>query len=188
VKTYLLVFVLTCVSVTAQTNTVPAVPDRIASALEWASAAFNGLLSLVTVLLAWWGTNKSKVAAVVAPMIKAIESHGSPILKSRIKDAAGSAGVEPALNALVKQHTSGKPETIKAAPIVGALLALGLLSGTGCVSGSKLVRELAKDPATVQLTVISLHGSVTLTRVNPRTNSAPHSINADGSVRVGEKP
>jgi len=70
--------------------------------------------------------------------------------------------------------------------VVFGLLALGLLSGVGCASSSKLVRELAKDPATVQLTVTTLHGTVSLTRVNPRTNSVSHSINADGSVRVGD--
>ena len=70
---------------------------------------------------------------------------------------------------------------------LAALAALAMVAAAvGCASQSKLVRELAKDPATVQLTITSLHGTIALTRVNPRTNSVAHSINADGSVRVGD--
>ena len=61
-----------------------------------------------------------------------------------------------------------------------------LLFANGCASQAPLIRELAKDPATVQITVTSLYGTISLVRVNPKTNSMAHSINADGSVRVGD--
>jgi hypothetical protein len=130
-KTLLLIFALTCVTVAAQTNTPPAAPDKVGAALEWLSAALNGVLSLVSALLLWWGSNKSKIADVVKPIIKAVESHGSPALKKQIKDEAGSAGVEPTLHALVKANTNGKPADVKAA-IVSILLIGALLIGVGC--------------------------------------------------------
>lgn len=66
---------------------------------------------------------------------------------------------------------------------------IGLLCGAllcGCVSGGALVRELAKDPATVSLRVTSVYGTIDYVRTNPGTNTAAHAIGPDGTVRIGE--
>lgn len=48
---------------------------------------------------------------------------------------------------------------------------------------SKLARELGKDPATVNLSVTSLYGTVKLQRTNVGTNSTV-TISSDGTVTV----
>jgi len=65
---------------------------------------------------------------------------------------------------------------------------LAVLIGSGCVcpSGmSKLARELAKDPATVSLRVMTPYGSLDFVRANPLTNSIRYSVSPDGRVSVG---
>lgn len=57
---------------------------------------------------------------------------------------------------------------------------------TGCVNTSKLVRELAKDPATVHLRITTIYGVIELDRTAPRTNSMPHTIK-DGTISVGQQ-
>ena len=47
------------------------------------------------------------------------------------------------------------------------VLLIPLVCLSGCVSGSKLVRELAKDHATVSLHIRSPWGSVDFVRSNP---------------------
>lgn len=64
--------------------------------------------------------------------------------------------------------------------VIGALVIL-----SGCSSMPKIVRELAKDPATTHLTVTTIYGTINLTRVNAGTNTVAHSINSDGSLKVG---
>lgn len=70
------------------------------------------------------------------------------------------------------------------------LVALPLL--IGCSSPTKnlaaVVKELAKDPATVNIRITSIYGTVTFTRTAPSTNSMSHSINPDGTVTVGPRP
>lgn len=65
------------------------------------------------------------------------------------------------------------------------ILLLLLLSLSGCVSPSKLVRELAKDPATVHLRITTIYGVIELDRTAPRTNTLPHAIK-DGTISVGQ--
>lgn len=65
--------------------------------------------------------------------------------------------------------------------ILASLLPAFLLTGCGT---SKLVRELAKDPATVSMKIHTIYGSVDLIRTVPGTNSV--SIK-DGNLEQGVK-
>lgn len=66
-----------------------------------------------------------------------------------------------------------------------------LLGATGCASTNKnlekIIAQLKNDPATVNLRVVSVYGTVTFTRTAPTTNSLPHTILPDGTVEVGSK-
>lgn len=57
------------------------------------------------------------------------------------------------------------------------------LAGTGCVNSS-LIRALAKDPATAHMRITTIYGTVEISRTNPGSNSPPHSVNADGTIKV----
>ena len=57
---------------------------------------------------------------------------------------------------------------------------------SGCVSASKLARELAKDPATVHVSIRSIYVNIEIDRANPMTNSLPHSVK-DGAIVVGKQ-
>lgn len=61
-----------------------------------------------------------------------------------------------------------------------------LLSLSGCVNTSKLVRELAKDQSTVRLRITTIYGMIELDRTSPRTNTLPHTIK-DGTISVGQQ-
>jgi hypothetical protein len=52
---------------------------------------------------------------------------------------------------------------------------------------AKLVRELRNDPATVNVRITSVYGTITFTRTNPQTNGLAHSIAPDGTVTVGPR-
>ena len=54
----------------------------------------------------------------------------------------------------------------------------------GCTSTPRIIRELAKDPATAHFRVTTIYGTIEVTRVNATTNSMPHEIKADGTVSV----
>lgn len=67
-----------------------------------------------------------------------------------------------------------------------SLIAIALLC-QGCVSVPKVIRESAKDPATVRLVIRSGTATVELERTNPNLNTLPHSlsggiITVNGSV------
>lgn len=57
-------------------------------------------------------------------------------------------------------------------------LALLSISLTGCTNLSKVVRELAKDPAAVEFNITTLYGTVVMKRAVPSTNHM--SISRDG--------
>lgn len=78
------------------------------------------------------------------------------------------------------KHWRAFVTTIGIGGIVGAIFLL-----SGCSSMPKIVRELAKDPSTAHLSVTTIYGTINVTRINANTNSVPHSINSDGSVKVG---
>lgn len=59
-----------------------------------------------------------------------------------------------------------------------------LCSGCAALGVHKVVRELAKDPATVRLRVPTPYGPVELDRVN-RSDGIPYTITRDG-VEVGD--
>jgi hypothetical protein len=64
-----------------------------------------------------------------------------------------------------------------------------LLGGAGCSTQKNLtalVKALGNDPATVNIRVTSVYGTMTFTRTNPTTNSLPHTINPDGTVTVAK--
>lgn len=68
------------------------------------------------------------------------------------------------------------------------LLLVGLMFVSGCMTRNmaKLVKELAKDPASVHLRITSIYGVAELTRTNPGTNSPPHKLLPDGTVEVSK--
>jgi hypothetical protein len=72
----------------------------------------------------------------------------------------------------------------------GCLAALVLVCVTGCISPNKdlaaVIKQLAADPATVNLRVTSVYGSVYFTRTAPTTNSLAHTVGPDGTVTVGK--
>lgn len=63
------------------------------------------------------------------------------------------------------------------------LLLIPLLCLAGCVNLSKVIREAAKDPASVHVSVKSIYVTLEYDRTNPKTNSAPHVLK-DGVVEV----
>lgn len=71
-----------------------------------------------------------------------------------------------------------------------AVMALALLS-SGCATRqmANLVSKLAKDPATVHLSITSIYGTVKLTRTNPQgTNAITTSVAPDGTVTFKQGP
>lgn len=65
-----------------------------------------------------------------------------------------------------------------------------ILLCSGCISSkdmAKIVKELGNDPATVNIRVTTIYGTLTLTRTNPNTNTLPHSVQSEGIVNVGGK-
>lgn len=70
------------------------------------------------------------------------------------------------------------------------LTALVLVLGSGCISPSKdlaaTVKALANDPATVNVRITTVYGTVFFTRTAPTTNSLAHTIGPDGTVTVGK--
>lgn len=63
------------------------------------------------------------------------------------------------------------------------LIACLAVAVTGCTSLSKVVKELAKDDATLSLQVRTIYGSVDLKRANPHTNHSAK-VTSDGSLSV----
>jgi hypothetical protein len=55
----------------------------------------------------------------------------------------------------------------------------------GCSNVPKLFHELAKDPATVRLRLMTPWGLVELDRANPGTNNASIEM-GDGKIQVGK--
>jgi len=70
--------------------------------------------------------------------------------------------------------------------LLGTLVMVQL---TGCVSVNKemaaLVRELKGDPATAYIRIVTTAGVFEFVRANPGTNTMPHSIDPNGTVRIG---
>jgi len=87
----------------AQTNVVQ--PDKVEVVLTTVSNYLTGILAVVTARLGWWLNNKSKIAALVPGLVKAVESHGSVEQKKEIASQAGKLGIEPTMNAQVKALT-----------------------------------------------------------------------------------
>lgn len=63
------------------------------------------------------------------------------------------------------------------------LLAIALTSLTGCISGSRLAKELAKSDASVSLSVNTIYGTVKFSRANPREGQTA-TISPDGTLTV----
>lgn len=135
-KLFLLVFVLSSITALTQTNdligftqpgivvtTVPA-PDKVTLVMDRAQTWLSGVLTVLAAAATWWAANRHKVASVVPTLIRSIETHGSDALQKQIKDAAGTAGVEPTLNKLVKSHTL--PEVKILAPTPATVIVEGL--------------------------------------------------------------
>lgn len=57
----------------------------------------------------------------------------------------------------------------------------------GCTSVPKVIKALAKDPATVRLRVVGSGINIELDRTAPNSNSPPHTV-GNGTISVGEKP
>lgn len=72
--------------------------------------------------------------------------------------------------------------------VCGALTAVACAPGVGCATAglSKVVAELAKDPATVSMTIIHPYGSVRWYRTNPQGQAV--AIGHDGSVDIQARP
>lgn len=69
--------------------------------------------------------------------------------------------------------------------LIALSLALALaMALSGCANLPKLIREVAKDPATFHLSVRSIYVTLELDRANPRTNTPPHTLK-DGVISVG---
>jgi hypothetical protein len=68
-----------------------------------------------------------------------------------------------------------EPKVMKRSAIILVIAAITL---TGCTSLSNIVGELAKDPAAVEFTVTTIHGTLTMKRAVPSTNRM--SISRDG--------
>jgi hypothetical protein len=70
-----------------------------------------------------------------------------------------------------------------------AVCPLALLALTGCASVNKqmtaLVRELKNDPATAYVRIVTSAGVFEFVRTNPGSNTVPHSIDPNGTVKVG---
>ena len=67
------------------------------------------------------------------------------------------------------------------------LALLAALTTAGCSTQKNLtalVKALGNDPATVNIRVTSIHGTVTFTRTNPGTNTLPHTLGPDGTITV----
>jgi len=66
-----------------------------------------------------------------------------------------------------------------------SLILLTLVSASGCSSTniSKLAAQLKNDPATVNMSVQSVYGTIKFTRTNPGTNSTV-TVSPDGTVTV----
>jgi len=62
----------------------------------------------------------------------------------------------------------------------------GLLLTTGCMSSNmtKAIKALGNDPATVNIRVTTIYGTMTFTRTNPGTNTLTHSVDGDGTIKV----
>ena len=56
----------------------------------------------------------------------------------------------------------------------------------GCVSTSKLTRELAKDPASAYISVQTIYGNIKIVRTNPSTNTSV-SITGEGDIQVDRR-
>lgn len=69
--------------------------------------------------------------------------------------------------------------------IYSILCGLALVTTTGCANLPKVVRELAKDPATAHISIRSIYATIEIDRTAPRTNTMPHVVK-DGSISVGQ--
>lgn len=67
------------------------------------------------------------------------------------------------------------------------LLSLLPLMLCGCMNAGRLATALGKDPASVHVRITTIYGTVEVTRTNPNTNTAPHTIGTDGSIKVEKK-
>jgi hypothetical protein len=55
------------------------------------------------------------------------------------------------------------------------------------MNAGRLATALGKDPASVHVRITTIYGTVEVTRTNPNTNTAPHTIGTDGSIKVEKK-
>lgn len=60
---------------------------------------------------------------------------------------------------------------------------LAILPLCGCMSASKLVRELKNDPAIVNASINSVYGTVKFARVGVQTNNAV-TLTPDGTITI----
>lgn len=68
--------------------------------------------------------------------------------------------------------------------VLGFIICTLIVLCTGCLAPHKVVRELKDDPASFNLEVRSVYGTLRLTRSAPRTDSAPHVITPEGGITV----
>lgn len=96
-KTTLTIVLASTAVLLAQTNVVT--PDKVeitgTTVVNW----LTGILAAVSAFLAWYARNKSMIAALVGPLMRNIEKHGSKELKSAIKNEAGELGIQPTMHA-----------------------------------------------------------------------------------------
>lgn len=96
----------------AVTNLVAGPVDKIQTLGGTLEHYLTGALGALSAFLYWYGQNRAKIAALVGPLIKSVESHGSPALKAQIEKAAGAAGVEPDMAKAVAMNTSAAPKAL----------------------------------------------------------------------------
>lgn len=67
--------------------------------------------------------------------------------------------------------------------IITSLLVI-MTSGCATQQMAKLAKQLKDDSATVQINIRTIYGTLYFSRTNPKTNTMPHSVTADGNVTV----
>lgn len=66
------------------------------------------------------------------------------------------------------------------------LLAMAASGLTGCVSPSRLARDLSKDGATISINVTTIYGTMHIFRSNPLNNTV--NVNPDGTFTITPAP
>lgn len=93
---------------------------------------------------------------------------------------AGSVGVNQAWRQM-------KPDASDIGKAAG-LVAIGffVLTSSGCMSRqtAAVVKAMGQSNASLSVQIRTIYGTVSVVRVNPDTNSMPHSLNSDGTVTV----